>query len=53
MKIQEEKKRWEASTLQKVIDKRAERIVGRNLFPQYSYNGHGAFVHPSYSTYIK
>lgn len=32
---------------------RADRIVGRKLFPQYSYSGHGAFIHPSYSTYAK
>jgi hypothetical protein len=31
----------------------AERIVGRKLFPHYSYNGQGAFVHPSYLTYVK
>jgi hypothetical protein len=31
----------------------AERIVGRKLIPQYSYNGQRAFVHPSYHTYVK
>lgn len=30
----------------------AERIVGRKLIPQYSYQGSTAYVHPSYSTYV-
>lgn len=31
----------------------AEKIAGRKLFPQYSYNRSGSFIHPTYSEYVK
>jgi len=31
----------------------AEQVAGKKLFPKYSYNAGGAYVHPSYSQYAK